>query len=138
MPSMPWTAVDRFERDRDYLVMATRATIAGRRHLPAIIASTRTLWAGLCSTDGLLGYSMRPDLIHATLATLTVWQDRAALSAFVQGEQHAAVIAQTRKWVRSSAFASWSVTGAGLPPQWSTADAHLDAATVTGPQPRGR
>ncbi len=133
MPSMPWTATQHIDRDRHYLVMATRSRITSRRHLPPMIAATQTLWAGLAATGGLLGYSMRADLIKATLATLTVWQDPASLAAFVRAEQHATVVAATRHWMRDSAFANWSAAGAELPPQWATADRHLDATRAARP-----
>jgi len=56
--------------------------------------------------------------------------------AFVRGQQHAAVAAATRQWMRESTFASWSATGAELPPEWATADRHLDAARSGAPGTR--
>ncbi len=135
MPSMPWTSTAPLDRDRTYLVMATRSKLTSRRHLPAIFGLAQPLWAGLSATDGLIGYTMHALVRKATIATLTVWQDPATLSAFVRGQQHAAVAAATRHWMRESVFVSWTATAADLPPDWATADRHLDAAPPRKPHP---
>lgn len=135
MPAMPWTSTAPIDRERSYLITATRSTLASRRHLPAIFRESHNMWAGLAATDGLIGYSMRSVVAKGTIATLSVWQSPASLTAFVSGQQHTAVAAVTRRWMRESVVASWSAAGADLPPDWATADRHLDAAPPRKPHP---
>ncbi len=87
---MPWTSTAPIDRERSYLITATRSTLASRRHLPAIFRESHNMWSGLAATDGLVGYSMRSVVAKGTIATLSVWQSPASLTAFVRGQQHTA------------------------------------------------
>lgn len=88
--------------------------------------SAQTLWSGFATTDGLLGYSLKASLGGSTLSTLTVWRDHDAMTAFVRGEPHVSIVHQTSRWLADARFASWTVTGADLPPTWQAATEQLD------------
>lgn len=105
--------------------MATRI-----RHIPGVIRSARMLWPQLITADGLIGYSLYADLTGRTLETLTVWRDRASMTAFVRGRQHTALVDRTRHRIRDSGTSSWTVRGTDLPPSWRTARERLDQTTT--------
>ena len=106
--------------------MATRFTLTHRRHIPGVLRATQDVWQVLGASDGLVGYTLRADVISSTLSTLTVWRDPRAMYAFVRGAAHASVVDSTRHRMAASTFASWSALGAALPPTWSAADRALD------------
>jgi quinol monooxygenase YgiN len=128
VPSMPWTAISAIDCDDEYVVVATRFVVTRRHHIPVILAATQSLWAELQAADGLLGYALRGSLTRGSLATLSAWRDVAALKEFVRGEQHTRVAANSRPWLRDVAVATWTASGAELPPDWSVANGHLDTA----------
>jgi hypothetical protein len=53
MPSSTWTSVLDLDPDHEYVVMATRFEVTGRRHLVAIMGATQQLWQSLPTTAGL-------------------------------------------------------------------------------------
>ena len=128
MPFMPWTATGPFEPGHVYLVMATRFTVKSPFRMGSVVMSTRHLWSDISDVEGLAGYSLRSDVVRGTLATLTAWRDAASLALFVRNESHAALVAETRPRMHASAFASWEMPGAELPPRWDEAARRLDAA----------
>ena len=128
MPSTPWTSVGDLDAATEYVVMATRFEVTGRRHLLGITGSTQQLWQALPSTVGLVGHQFDVSPVRGTLSTLTAWRDRDSLDAFVRGPVHAWLVKRTRRLMSGSIFADWVSLGADLPPAWATANERLEAA----------
>jgi hypothetical protein len=129
MPSTHWTVSGSAEPGRACVVLATRFTLTHRLRMGNVVSATRRLWSGFAAVDGLVGYSLRADLTRGRLSTLSGWRDEAALAAFVEGEQHSAVVAATRRWMRTSSFARWEASAAEVPPRWHEANRRLDVAS---------
>lgn len=129
MPSMPWTVTGPVEPGQVYFVMATRFTLAHRLRMGSVASAARRLWSGIAMVDGLAGYSLRAELSRGRLSTLSAWRDEAALAEFVRGQQHSAMVASTRRWMRTSTFARWEASAAEVPPNWVEANRRLDAAS---------
>jgi quinol monooxygenase YgiN len=127
MPTVPWTPTAPVHAGADYLIMATRFTVARRRDMLRVIAASNGLWSGIARTEGLVGYSISSRPARGTLATVSAWRDRDAMLAFVRGGAHQKLVQQTRELMRESAFASWGAHGAALPPDWASAEQQLDA-----------
>jgi hypothetical protein len=128
MPGSAWTSVLDLDPDHEYAVMATRFEVTSRRHLLSIMGSTQDLWRALPTTDGLAGHRFDVAPLRGRLSTLTAWQDKASLDAFVRGPLHATLVTGTHQLMRSSRFAGWASLGADLPPSWAAANERLDAA----------
>lgn len=85
-----------------YQVIATRSAATRIRHIPGVIRSTQMPWPQLITADGLIGCGLYANLTGRTLETLTVWHDRASMTAFVRGRQHTALVDRTRHRIRDT------------------------------------
>ena len=75
---------------------------------------------------------------HDTWWTVTSWQDRASMEAFVAAEPHHTVMTRLSDWCDEAAFVDWEQPDAALP-DWQTGYRHLiadgQAATLTQASP---
>jgi hypothetical protein len=63
---------------------------------------------------------------HDTWWTVTSWQDRGTMEAFVAAEPHHSVMARLNDWCDEAAFADWEQPDSALP-DWQTSYRHLIA-----------
>ena len=100
MPELKWTSPAALEPGRSYVVFASQLPSAGMRAVPAFLRHTMRITRQLRNSPGLVAYSLRADIAGHQFWTLSVWQDGAALQAFVRAEPHATTmreLARTRK-----------------------------------------
>jgi quinol monooxygenase YgiN len=81
----------------------------------------------LADADGLVGYSLRGDLVGRDNWTLSVWESEDALLAFLTTGAHLAALGEAGTVLQDSRFASWDEPDrAALPPTWDQALAFLE------------
>ena len=86
-------------------------------------------------SDGNLGSDVLADANNAWW-TLTAWQERRPMQAFVGTEPHRSTMARLGDWCDEATFVDWEQAGADLP-DWQTSYRRLladgEAATLTHP-----
>jgi hypothetical protein len=75
----------------------------------------------LSTSPGLIGYSLRAQIVAKRFWTLSVWEDAAALQAFVSGPPHVAIMKALAPYMGVTRFVRWNVKGSELPLTWDDA-----------------
>jgi hypothetical protein len=114
MPALPWISSRAAEPDRDYLVLASELPLLRFRATPGFLRMVLKVRRQLAGAPGLVGYSMDARPSARRYWTLSVWEDRNALSRFVA----AAVMTRLRPCMGAICFPTWQLKGADLPPRW--------------------
>ena len=122
---LSWVPITGVEPGRDYVVMATRFGVTSRSRMPRIFSAAQTLISGFTATPGLIGYSLRANILNNSLWTLSAWESGADLHRFVSGPAHGLVVKQTVKWMESSRFVTWKSRGSDLPSSWNPVEARM-------------
>ena len=89
--------------------------------LPWLILYSTRIRRQLRTSSGLIGYSLRARLAAKQFWTLSVWEDGAALQAFVAEPPHVAVMKAMAPYMGATRFVRWNVKGAELPLRWDDA-----------------
>ena len=117
----PWKSFEQLQPDREYLVLASWIP-------PKSIASTRRLFQGsrvvrsqLASTEGVIGYSMLARPVRKQYATLSVWRDEEALSAFARSQPHGELMSDLAPEMGDTRFERWTIPGRDGRPSWRQA-----------------
>lgn len=91
-------------------------------------AARAAFWEGMRAFErdlpnhpGLLGYSLRRELLGDRAWTMTVWESEAALGRFVSSPVHAAAIRASHAAIRDQRFATLSRPRAEAPLRWPEA-----------------
>ena len=125
MPPSPWVTLAPARPERDYLVMLSYLPLARFRKLPAFFGYVQAIRAQLQETQGVLGYSLLARILRLQFWTLSAWEDRAALDAFVRADSHVTVMSALHGHMGPTRFIEWRVSGASLPPLWTDAMARF-------------
>src|SRR5437870_13416068 len=78
-----------FDRQREYLALATYLPRKSYWAILSFIRQTRATQSQLESSNGLVGYSLRAQLLRKMSWTLSVWKVEVALALFVRMPPHA-------------------------------------------------
>jgi quinol monooxygenase YgiN len=121
MPTLPWRSFDRAAPQQPCVALLTCLPLKGAGQIPRFLLHTARIAAQLKKSRGLLGYSLRAELMARRFWTLSVWQDEAALDDFVHAEPHAEAMAALAPHMGATRFLRWTLTGSQLPPRWDDA-----------------
>jgi len=69
----------------------------------------------------VIGYSLNSRLFTGQFWTLSVWEDEAALQAFVHAAPHVETMRAMIPHMGPTRFVRWTVRGADLPVRWDDA-----------------
>jgi hypothetical protein len=122
MPEVSWIATARADPGREYLALVTYLPRKRYRSISGLIRDTGAIRNQLNDSRGLVGYSLRAQLLGKKAWTLSVWEDEDALQEFVRKTPHVDImksfgpeLGQERKFVR------WTLLGSDVPPTWDQA-----------------
>ncbi len=102
------------------VVAVTEATLKpGAR--AAFIRHVRRVEADMDRQPGLVGYSLRTELLGRRAWTLTVWQDEESLRAFARSPAHRAAVREQRAALDGMLFARASLGRDKVPLGWREA-----------------
>jgi len=106
---------------REYVALLTELPLQSFRALPACFSCTREIEGKLKRAPGLIGYSMKVRLLRKIFWTLSIWENGAALKAFVDEAPHGDVMAALRGKMGRTRFMQWRIAGFQCPPTWEHA-----------------
>jgi hypothetical protein len=118
---LPWQSLGDIDPERDYLVLLSFLPLKHGWRVPWFLIHTRRITAQLRRTRGLIGYSLRARPLRKHFWTLSVWEDEAALRAFVEAGAHAVTMRSMTPHMGGTRFIRWKIEGAGVPPSWDDA-----------------
>jgi len=117
----PWKALKEPVPDRDYLVLLTYLPIRRLLRLPQFLRYVKAVQEQLDGTDGLVGWSMLARPFRSKYWTLSVWEDDAALQAFVHERPHVDTMGLITQDLSGFWTRRWTAAGRALPPRWDDA-----------------
>lgn len=96
-------------------------------------AQTRNVVDGLPLQPGLLGYSVRRELLGNQVWTITVWADEAARARFVASALHREAMAEGSAAITSIRVRRFALPEGSLPVRWRQALELLDGPAPARP-----
>jgi quinol monooxygenase YgiN len=130
MAELPWRSQSPAMPERDYLALLSYLPLASGRHLPLLLLHMTRIRRQLRTSAGLIGYSLRAEFAGMQFWTLSVWEDEAALQAFVMASPHAGAVQAMAPHMGVTRFTRWTVQGADLPLRWDEALARDDPGSA--------
>jgi len=127
LAEVAWKSFMEFDRQREYLALVTYLPRKSYWAILSFIRQTRAIQSQLESSNGLVGYSLRAQLLGKKSWTLSVWKDEAALAEFVRKAPHAGTMKDLRPQLTDARrFVRWKVAGSDVPPKWDDALRRID------------
>ena len=125
MPAAPWRSFRKAEPGQDYLALLSFLPLKSFWHIPAFLVGAVGVMRQLAAAEGLIAYSLlaRPMVKH--FWTLSVWQDDAALGAFIRHPPHVRLMISLTPRMGQTKFVRWIVKGSALPLLWDDALRHM-------------
>jgi hypothetical protein len=125
MVEASWVSLGDIVPTREYLALITYLPRKSYWSIFSFLRQTNAIRKQLNASPGLIGYSLRAQLLGKKAWTLSVWQDENALSEFVGRSPHADTmknvsLGKQRKFVR------WKLMGSQVPPKWDEALKQLE------------
>ena len=124
MKPQKWKSHAAAEREREYLALLTYLPLNKFRALPKFLKYTSQIERQLAGSKGLIGYSVRAQLLGLKFWTLSVWEGEDALMEFTYKLPHSEVMQALTPYMGQTRFTRWKVKGADVPPSWDEADEH--------------
>jgi heme-degrading monooxygenase HmoA len=105
----------------DYVVLASSIPPRSRASTRALFAGASAVRKQLANTDGVIGFSLLARPFRKQYATLSIWEDEAALETFATSEPHAQLMADLGPEMAPTRFARWSISSGDVRPSWRDA-----------------
>ncbi|HEV3114401.1 MAG TPA: antibiotic biosynthesis monooxygenase [Candidatus Binataceae bacterium] len=121
MPAIPWKSLGPVDPDREYLMLLSFLPLKTWGALPRFVLHTRRITGQLGRANGLIGYSLLARPLAKQFFTLSVWENEAALNAFVRASPHAATMAELMPHMGQTRFVKRPIKGSEIPPAWDYA-----------------
>jgi len=121
MPTQPWKSFKPAEPEQRYVCLLSYLPLAKGRHVPRLLLYAMRIMAQLRRSRGLLGYSLRAQLMANEFWTLSAWEDEASLRDFVRAQPHGRAMTAMVPYMGKTRFTRWTITGSEVPPSWEDA-----------------
>ena len=135
-PPLPWRATTPPDPDDTYVVTITRLPLRRHTRIPSLMRATWHITRLLAHSHGLIGYSLKADLLHKTFWTVSAWQSTEALHRFVRSDAHLHAMRNIGPHMNQPRINTFTTHGADLPPRWTdvrrrlaTAESQLEGAS---------
>lgn len=110
------------------VVFASRLPLRGRWTPPRFLWAIVRVMGQLRGAPGLLGHSLRAELLTGTYWTVSAWTSTEAMNAFVGTEPHRGVMRSMAAALGTPTFVTWEVPAAELPVAWDDVEARIAAS----------
>lgn len=117
----PWKSLGTLEPDRTYVVLASSIPARKLSSTWRMFRGSSTVRKQLASTEGVIGFSMLARPLRKQYATLSVWVDDEALSAFASQSPHSDLMAKLSAEMGPTKFVRWTINGSDGQPSWNEA-----------------
>jgi heme-degrading monooxygenase HmoA len=117
----PWKSMKALEPDREYVVLASSIPPLSRSSTPRLFRGASAVRKQLARTDGVVGFSLLARPLRKQYATLSVWVDEHALSAFADHSPHHELMSELSPEMGATKFVRWTISGSHGRPSWGEA-----------------
>ena len=131
MAATRWKLLADAEPEREYLALLSYLPVKRYRTIPRFLEYTGRIRAQLDESRGVVGYSVRAQILKRDFWTLSVWENESRLMEFVQHGFHSGVMIVLRQDMGATNFVRWKVRGADIPPSWGDALRRWKSQKVT-------
>ncbi|MFJ2964630.1 DUF3291 domain-containing protein [Streptomyces collinus] len=121
MPTLPWTVPNTPPRDTEVHVFASRFETRTLWGALRFLAGTPAVWRQVRRSPGAYGATLMAKPFKRTFWTLSAWESKDALHAFVRAGSHGPASRDLAPQMKDSAFTTWQVSSDDLPLSWSEA-----------------
>ncbi|MFI6807554.1 DUF3291 domain-containing protein [Streptomyces luteogriseus] len=121
MPTLPWTVPNTPPRATEVHVFASRFETRTLWGALRFLAGTPAVWRQVRSSPGAYGATLKAKPLKRTFWTLSAWESKDALHAFVRAGAHGPSSRGLAPQMKDSAFTTWQVSSDELPLPWSEA-----------------
>ncbi len=117
----PWKSIKALEPNREYVVLASSIPPLSRSSTRRLFNGASAVRKQLASTEGVVGFSLLARPLRKQYATLSIWVDERALTAFADESPHRELMADLSPEMGATKFVRWTISGSDGPPSWSDA-----------------
>ena len=117
----PWKSLKPLEARHEYVVLASSIPPLRRSSTMRLFRGASAVRQQLEGTDGLVGFSLLARPLRKQYATLSIWVDDAALTAFAGGQPHQRLADDLSPEMGPTRFVRWTMTGSEGRPTWAEA-----------------
>ncbi len=125
MIPLPWQSLSPADAHRRYLALLTYLPLVSFWRIPQFLRFVSQIRRQLQASGGVLGYALVASPLRKEFWTLSVWEDEAALMAFVHDAPHVQIMDAIAPHMGETKFVRWEVQGSGVPPTWREAFSRL-------------
>ncbi|WP_330333735.1 DUF3291 domain-containing protein [Streptomyces sp. NBC_00536] len=134
MPTLPWTVPNSPEGHESALIMASRFEVRSLKDVPRFFLNSLAAWRQVRKAPGAFGASLVARPFKRTFQTLSAWESREQLTAFVTTEPHRSIMKAMRPTMSGSTFVFWDASVAELPITWAEAERRIGEQAVKDAQ----
>ena len=127
MITRPWKSHTEVDPRREYLALITYLPRKSFWSIRSFVRQSGMIQEQLEDARGLVGYSMRVQLLGKKAWTLSVWEDEAALQEFVRKSPPADTMRKPIIQPGKARFVRFKLDGSKVTPSWDEALGQLDA-----------
>jgi heme-degrading monooxygenase HmoA len=121
MPAIPWKSFQPSDPGRNYVLLLSVLPLKRWSSIPRTLLHTWRIREQLKNSRGLIGYSLLARPLAKEFYTLSVWENDAALEAFVRASPHAGTMADMMAHMKQTRFVKRPIHGSAIPPAWDYA-----------------
>ena len=118
MPPLPWRTSQPVDPAVSYAVAITKLPLQSHLRIPSILLATVRVMRQLKRSKGHVGYALKADLLHKTFWTMSAWQDRDTLTAFVRSDVHRKAMTTLQPHMDDPHIKTYDARGSEIPPTW--------------------
>jgi hypothetical protein len=117
MVTLAWETINQFDPSKTYLAYAGYAERKSPWSYFNYLMRARKVQKQLNTSKGLIGFTAKLEFFSKKVVQLAVFEDAAALKEFANTGQHALCAKQTKESMNWLKNATWSISGAEMPPK---------------------
>ena len=106
-----WTTARIPENSREFLCIATFLPVLRWRYVVPFLRLSVQIENQLRKSPGIVRYGLKTNVPQKHFWTLSVWDSRASVNAFVAAQPHATAVGQFERWAgEGAAFVEWEAS----------------------------
>jgi hypothetical protein len=115
----PWITFAPADANREYLALLSYLPLNKYSAVPSFFRFSFQVQKQLRATPGVIGYSLRAQVLSRNFWTLSVWENQKTLMEFVAKLPHGEAMRAMAPHMGRTTFTQWKVAGSSLPLSWS-------------------
>ncbi len=116
MVDVKWKTFSQPILDKEYVMLVFTLPLKHYWNIPSFIRQIGPIQEQLSQSKGLIGYSLRLSFLSRKGWTLSVWENKESLYAFVRKNPHSATMGKLRNSMKQTKFVTKKIPRAAVPP----------------------